>query len=178
MTEIPSGMLIKHPRAPLMLLAILLLGTLGLLAFGGARLPDTVATHFNGAGEPDGWMGLRTHLIWSSIFGLLFPLFPLGFSALCLRLPRQWINLPHRDYWLAPERQGETSRWMVRHMLWLGCVLASLHLGIQGMLLAANLHAPPRLEGSMVLGMTGGMLAALATWLMVLWRRFGRVPNP
>jgi len=172
-----SGNFIRQPRAPLVILAVLLAATAGMLAVEAARLPEIVAVHFGGGGEPDGWVERSAHLLCSAFLGFVLPLVPAGSMVLALRLPVKFINLPNKAHWLAPERRAETQRWMIRHMFWLGCLLACLHLFAQGMILAANAQTPPRLAGSLVLGLTGGFLAAAATWVMVFWRRFARVPQ-
>ena len=177
MTVSSAGAQMKSSRTPLLILAVLMAVMLGLLFFEAARLPETVATHFDGAGRPNGWMKRSSHLIFSAVFGFTFPLLPLALSLAAFRLPARFINLPHRDYWLAPERRPETHRWLVRQMLWLACLLATLHVMIQGLIVAANAQTPPHLATPMVLVLLGGFLAGLATWLMILWRRFSTVPH-
>ena len=33
--------------------------------------------------------------------------------------PPNMVNVPRREYWLAPERRSQTAMLLFRHMLWL-----------------------------------------------------------
>jgi hypothetical protein len=162
----------KRQRSPLPALACVLAASAALLVWQSTQLPETVATHFNAAGKADGWMSRDRHLISSLAFGLLFPFLPTVIFALALRLPVKWVNLPHKHHWLAPERANETCRWLIRHGLWLTCLLMCLTTAVQALILQANLQSPQRLSPSLSLLALGGFLAGMATWLLVFWRRF------
>ena len=76
------------------------------------RLPDRVASHFDARGQVDGW-GTRNEFF--VIEGVLI----IGLAALVLfldwlipRMPASLVNMPNKDYWLAPERRAATNRVM------------------------------------------------------------------
>jgi len=50
------------------------------LYFSVSLLPDRTATHFNGAGQADGWMSRSEHFLFMGAFGLLCPLSMLDVS--------------------------------------------------------------------------------------------------
>ena len=72
------------------------------------RLPERVASHFNGAGSVDGWMGKDANFLLSAglIIGLTASFYLVG--VMMRRLPQRWINLPNKAYWFAEERENAT----------------------------------------------------------------------
>jgi hypothetical protein len=86
----------------------------------GQELPERVATHYDQSGRPDGWTGRNTVLI---IFAVIHGITALAFfvmGRLAPRIPPAYLNLPNRDYWLAPERREATCARLFGGMLWLG----------------------------------------------------------
>src|SRR3954468_21478203 len=108
----------KSRPTPALILGLLYLCFLGYLISSAPQLPDRVATHFGAGGEPDGWMSRSSHLLFMGVFGLAFPLFVVGLFFILRFLPDSGLNIPHRDYWLAPERRSETFAYLFRHSLW------------------------------------------------------------
>ena len=53
-------------------------------------------------------------------------------------VPVSFINLPHRDYWLAPERRRATSAVMLRFGLWLACLMVLFFTALYGLVVQAN----------------------------------------
>lgn len=83
-----------------------------LCLFETARLwtiaPDQMAAHFNAQGLPDRFAP-RAEVFGSQVQTLLVVvLVSLGIQLLFFMIPPGLLNLPHRDYWLAPERRAET----------------------------------------------------------------------
>ena len=140
-----------------------------------AELPPRVASHFNAAGQPDGWMS-RTSYVWFMLAmagGLSLLIVAIFYGVRFF--PPSTINLPHRDYWLTPERSRETYDYLFRAGVWLAVFEAALFLGIHLLVVAANNAQPVRLSGS-VWGLLGGFLVALIGWSYFLVRRFRRPP--
>ena len=84
------------------------------------RLPEKMASHFNAAGKPNGWMSkqafLRLDLFLVGILAFLF-----YFSGFFMnKIPTAFINLPNKDFWLAPERRDQSLRVIANFLLWLG----------------------------------------------------------
>lgn len=114
------------------------------------RLPAQAAWHFNAYGLPDAWVGKQQFFgIYLAAIGGTALAF-LGLSLAMKKIPVSVIDLPHKDYWLAPERRRQTLDFLVPHFLWFGALtlllllaLAHLafqfHLGKSGRLLHAGL---------------------------------------
>ncbi len=76
----------KTLRTPLLVLGLLYLCFFGYLAASSSQLPERVATHFDGSGQPDGWSSRSDHLRFMLVFGLAFPLFVPAYG-LCHSVP-------------------------------------------------------------------------------------------
>lgn len=122
------------------------LAALGLAAYEHGSLPARVATHFDKQGQADGWMPRDSHTITQagiSVFvaGLFYAL-----TLVLRRLPDRFINLPHREYWLAPERRVATLAWLGAMLLWLGALLQAFLAYVFYEVWRANLAAKPELR--------------------------------
>lgn len=71
--------------------------------------PEAVPLHYGPTGLPDRW-GHRSELlkVHVGLIGIGSAIF-LALPALLTRMPPSLVNLPHKDYWLAPERRRETT---------------------------------------------------------------------
>jgi hypothetical protein len=166
----------KSLRLPALVLGLLYLCFFGYLAVSSSQLPERVATHFNGSGQPDGWMSRSAHLQFMAVFGLAFPLFIPAIVYAGRFLPDRFCNLPHRDYWLAPQRRPETMAYVFRHSLWISPMALCFVIGINASVIDANRLAQPHLSMPLVLALVGGFLAGAAVWGVSLTRHFHRVP--
>src|SRR2546423_1804970 len=110
-------------RAPVVVLLLFVAAAAIDYALYLRLMPDRVATHFSGAGLPNGWMSRRQLALFDvGLLGFLLLLL-IGLGLLGRFLPPTLINVPHRDYWFAPERRRESADRLFRHVLWLCCLL-------------------------------------------------------
>ena len=91
---------------------VLVLGAVAQGLWQHAHLPARVASHFDGAGRANGWMSRDAMLGWQLGTVLFIAARFEGIVALQPLLPAEVVNLPHRDYWLAPERRAATDAWI------------------------------------------------------------------
>ena len=164
----------KSPRTPALLLALLYAGFVALVLVSSASLPERTATHFDAAGQPNGWMTRRSHLGFMLVFGGGFPLLLVGICAATRYLPTCLVNIPHRQYWLAPERRAASQRYLVCWSLWLACTAVCFMAAIQLLVVQANRQTPPRLSTPGILAAGGGFIGALAAGIIVLFRHYHR----
>ena len=79
--------------------------TLGLVVLfviaGDPSLPDRLATHFDLAGNPNGWM--TKSAFYAAIIGItiLLNIWPLVIPAFVAKMPA-FLNIPNKTYWLEP----------------------------------------------------------------------------
>lgn len=110
-----------------------------------ASLPERVATHFTFDGTPDGWMGrdafvVLTIALLAGVGGLFLVL-----SVFVPRLPDTMLNLPHKRYWLAPERRERTRDAISAMLALMGGVTTTFVYVAFRVILAANRDSTPRL---------------------------------
>lgn len=96
---------------------------IGLAVQQHSSLPARVASHFGPSGQPDGWMSRDTHTMTQVGITLFIALLFFALAMFFPKLPDRFINLPHREYWLAPKRRGETLAWLSGMLLCIGAVL-------------------------------------------------------
>ena len=135
------------------------------------RLPGILASHFDGLGAPDGWSGKDGFFALNGVIVLML----IGMFDLMPRWSRQdsrfGMKIPHRDYWLAPERIDATRAFFRRQMLLMGIVHMALAIYVLQLVILANLQPQPRLHPSIVWALAIYFLA-LAVWLLRLHRHF------
>ena len=118
------------------------LAVLALVQFGYyyPQLPDTVASHFDGAGHPNGWSSK------AAFFGIMFGMMALmglvflGMPKMMSRIPVNMISLPYREHWLSDERRAGTMRFIDDRMSWMGVGTMLLMLATTQFTIDANLR--------------------------------------
>ncbi|MFC1858121.1 DUF1648 domain-containing protein [Thermodesulfobacteriota bacterium] len=108
---------------PFILLGALVAATVGQVVHFYPHLPALVVSHWGPGGQPDGWLNK------TAFFGAMV-ISELGttgcFVAVAVAfpyIPKRWTNLPHKDYWLAPERRSGTVQYVRIQMLWAAVVI-------------------------------------------------------
>ena len=139
------------------------------------RLPDRIATHFDGAGHPNGWSSKDSFGIIMAVILGLFLLPMLVTIAIVGKVPDHLINLPRKDYWLAPERRAETISFINRQLLWMSVGFVAFGVYVNHLVIEANLVTPPRLSANFLWALVA-LLVALAIWLVRFIRSFTRIP--
>ena len=153
--------------------ALALIAARGWLVY--PELPATVASHFNGAGEADGWSSkARFFQLMGAVLALLVGT-GLGIPLLLAVIPTRWVNLPHRDYWLAPERAAHTRAVIQTYLAWFHTATLGLMAWILELTYRANLSADgaTRLSNHVWTAL-GAYLLFTGAWLVFFLRRFQR----
>jgi uncharacterized membrane protein len=170
---------------PLVLLLALLALVAGRALIVCPDLPATIASHFDGSGKADGWSSKGAFLAIAMGVLALVAAVSVGLPSWLARLPVAWINLPRRDYWLAPEHVAETRARIRTFMTWYGILTAAFVGWVLELTYRANL-APNlsigagaadevRLSGHMWTALAAYLVAVVA-WLVLFVRCFHRVP--
>jgi uncharacterized membrane protein len=136
-----------------------------------ARLPERMASHFGADGVANGWM-TRDGYFWFMVGIVTFVSLTMLAAFGSIRfLPNSMINIPRRDYWLAPERRDETARSLMRFGLLMVGFESLFFLAIHLMVVAANEAQPVRLSND-VWWLLVAFLATTGIFLFKLYRRF------
>jgi hypothetical protein len=156
------------------ILAAVTLGVAVTIAATADELPAQVASTFGGAGRPSGWMTRDFYALWTLAFAVGLPWIVFAAFALAPRLWPGHVNLPNRDFWLAPARREASLAFLAAHGSALACLMSLFALGIHALLVYSNALSPPRLPTGAFLTLLGGFIAALGLWMGVMLRRFPR----
>ena len=142
-----------------------------------AGLPAVVASHFGPGGVANGFMGKGTYEVFMLALVVGVPALA-AFSARLLRnMPADFVNLPHRQYWLAPERRAATFESLSSLTLWFAMALAVFLSYCHWLVVRAHATQPPELPETWFLAGLGLFGTFTLAWLFVLFRRFGRPPR-
>ena len=138
-------------------------------------LPDRIASHFNAAGMPNGWM-TKTQFLWTYALVLL-PALAVEFwvSRQIATKPDAKLNLPNKEYWLAPERRAETFAYFDLFFAWYGCAFLFVVVSAMGLAMSANFDSPPRLPAGPILSIIVGFVVFNALAIVTMLRRFSAV---
>jgi uncharacterized membrane protein len=138
--------------------------------------PPEMAAHFNVQGIPDRFVA-KTEFFWFQVQTLAVvvgvSLLP---QVLILLLPASLINMPHREYWLAPERRDDT----LNRLSSFGAVMfAVILLAVQAafeLAAYANLQTPIRYNAQWMFLFMIGSIILIGLALLQLAVSF-RLPN-
>jgi uncharacterized membrane protein len=139
-------------------------------------LPEAVASHFDGAGRPNGWSSkqgfIALHLSIAGLMTFVFFVLP----RLLRRIRPSLINLPNREYWLIPERKEQALAMLDEEMGWFGIAILMMIISTTQLAINANLAGGDNLRSETMWMLLGGFFAFTVVWLIRLYRRF-RVPS-
>ncbi len=134
------------------------------------NLPERMASHFNAAGEPDGWMSKQGYFLF---LGGILSFIILEFTLLpwiIRKAPVRLINMPNREFWFADERREETLRVIGSYFEWFSSALLALFIGINQLAIRANLTGENLSAQSWLI--LGAFLVFVVVWLIKFYRRF------
>ena len=141
------------------------------------QLPARVATHFDVGGNANGWMTRAGHLRFTLLMGFALPAFILAVFAFIRRCDGWGLNIPHKEYWLAPERREQTFAFVRRQGFWLAAMLIVFFAAIHHSILAANARSPATLSAADAGWLGGGFLVVMIVWIAAFLARFFRKPS-
>ncbi len=153
-------------------LFILMAGAIYFVITTSTNLPLQMASHFNAEGIADGFMSqegyTNTMLALIVLVPGLLALTPLGMR----KLPANLINIPHKEYWLTPERRELTFQTLNRFMSVMACFLLLFLSYVHWLVILANERQPPAMSvPNIVLGMIVFLLL-IGGWSLLLHRQF------
>ena len=140
-------------------------------------LPESVASHFGPDGSANGNLAKKTFLglFAMSEFMALFSF--LIVPILIKSLPKDLINLPNKDYWLAEERIAATQKTLSSQLFWMGAGTLLFLFMIKKHLIDINLPSDLAQKnlGAFFPLATGLYLLFVLLWTLNLYRAY-RLP--
>jgi len=159
----------KRPLAALVGVGLLCLAQAW---YYSSRLPVRVASHFGANGAANAWMGREQFLgFYLGVIGFLLAVFLL-ISAGVAWLGPGAMNLPNKDYWLAPERRQRTQDFVSGSFLWFGAATLLLMLDVFHQVFQFNLGESGALAHP--LGSLAAYAAFAAAWAVRFGLKFSR----
>lgn len=142
-------------------------------------LPRVIASHFDRHGFANGW---QTKQRFFEIFvgmTVLSAFLVFAIPAIISVMPRQLINLPNKEYWLAPGQRTASMQFLNAWLAWFGCALYGVIILTFDYAVQTNLHSPNG-PNPMRLWYTLAVFAVfILIWTIRLFGRFSRVTgNP
>jgi eukaryotic-like serine/threonine-protein kinase len=166
--------LFRDRRTPYLVSAAVVAAVVVRVALVWDQLPPKMASHFGVSGKADGWMSKPGFFLFDVLVGggvwALVTFAPGWMRA----IPPEFVNVPNRDYWLAPERVDASLKKMAPWFRWLAVWTLLLFAAVAELCIRANLAAEPRLAVG-VLPFLIGYLAPLGLWMLLFHRAF-RIP--
>ena len=137
-------------------------------------LPGIVPSHFDAQGNADDEMGKG---LFVGLFVMLHAVFLVGFpllGVLIKKLPASMINIPNREYWLAPERRESTVDYSTQFLWLMGWLSSWLMIGLFQLTALVAIGNRQTIEPEFI-WMIGLYLATVAVMTATLCFRF-RLP--
>ena len=139
-------------------------------------LPDRVAIHFGRGGCPDSWASKEINalvflLLETPMFLLLWfgPSLPLG-------VPKRFVSLPNKEYWLREENLPVFKHKLEHLMAQFGAAFFLFFFFTGLLTVQANLSEPVRLNEKAFVPIVVMFLGYTVVWTIGLFRSF-RVPK-
>lgn len=131
-------------RNPVLVTTLCVALVIGLshVAYYHPQLPERVAIHFNAQGEPDGFASRNVHSLLMVGLQLGMAGLLVGTGFLVRVMPISMVNVPNRDYWLAPERKSESVARISRNMIGLAIGTQLFLVGMNHISTLINLGIP------------------------------------
>ena len=141
------------------------------------QLPNMVASHFNGRGAANGWQTKQAFfgvlVIVSAVVAIVGFAIPKMISA----LPSQMVNLPNKNYWLAPERAAETMEFLENTFAWFACALFLFNILVFDYAIQINLNPQHPPSSARFWYVLAGFLAFVIVWTVRILAKFLRPPD-
>jgi len=151
-------------RRALLLLPLVLVAVW--LAWRWSALPEHFATSFDFAGRPRNGMGRTGYGVLAvTMLAAMAAVFG-GLATWLPSVPSAWVNLPEKEYWLAPERRAET---MARLAVFLDLVGLALCAMLAVLFVAIGEHAVAGAEQLSPSWLVGPILLLAVTVFAVVW---------
>jgi len=138
----------KPDRAPIAVLFLLAAVAAAQMVHYYPLLPESIAVHFGSSGEPNGWSDKTEFVLTFGATELFIVLLGVASGLLLGKTPASLVNIPNREYWLAPERRRETVAFLSNQVVWIEAATLAFLIAIAQLVFKENLgDAPPRLSG-------------------------------
>jgi len=156
---------------PALAFLLVVAGALAFVWLTSLGLPPLVASHFGASGLANGFMPRSVYVPFMLGFVIGLPALLVVVTSLSMGHAKARINLPNRDYWLAPERRAQTIAVLRTGVMGFGVLLVVFLCYAHWLVVRANQSAPARLAESWFIG---GLVVFVVATLAGVWLLIGR----
>jgi len=140
-------------------------------------LPALVGSHYAASGLATNYMPRAMYLRFTLLFAVLLPLALAYFPVFAMSRDGARVNLPNREYWLAPRQRAATLEFVRRHCTRLALLLLLFFCYIHWLVTRANLVQPPLLSSSWFIAGIVVLLVCALMWTVTFVGHFQRLPD-
>jgi uncharacterized membrane protein len=161
-------------------LALFLISEIVVLAFivaTSGSLPEIVASHFNGSGEPNGFMTRNFYIGFMLVFALGVPGIIAGSMSLVGFFPVSKISLPNKQVWLSEKYRESTFAYMKLHASIMGICIAVFMAYVHWLVIKANSEVPAHLSSEAIICGLVVFAVVFVGWGIMLPVKFMRLPK-
>jgi len=141
------------------------------------QLPDVVASHFNARGAENGWQTKQAFFSVFIVVSVLPIVVGFGVPRIIAAVPAQLINLPNKQYWLAPEHRAETMAFLDAYFAWFACAIFLIIILTFDYAIQSNLHPENPPNPARMWYVLVGFLLFTLVWVVRMLARFLRPPS-
>jgi uncharacterized membrane protein len=152
------------------LVAVFILSTTG-------NMPENIASHFNGAGVPNGFMSQEGYTRFLLVFAVCIPALIMYSLSFALHFASGSVNIPNREYWLSNQNKNGTIQFLKGQVAGLGIFIALFVAYVHCLLLKAHKLQPPQLPTMQLFIGMGVFLVGMLLWGLWLFVKFMRLPK-
>lgn len=127
-------------------------------------LPDTMASHFDLSGTADGFQEKSKFMVFYALIMVMMVGTFVGIAYVIPNAPESMINIPHKDYYLAPERREATLDRLISELLWMGNATVLFIFWMMSQAFQANMT-----EGAPTLGLSASLSTVAYLVLILGW---------
>ena len=142
-----------------------------------SQLPDVVQSHFNREGMPNGWQSKPVFFFFFLGATVIATLITFGLPAIIRSMPTEIINLPHKAYWLSPQRRSASFDFLATWFAWFGCAVFLVILFTFDYAVQSNLHPDHRPDPTRFVYVLFAFLAFTLLSILRIFLRFSRAPQ-
>ncbi|HEY2820769.1 MAG TPA: DUF1648 domain-containing protein [Candidatus Acidoferrum sp.] len=164
---------VRVPQAVFVLLVFL--GFLQARNFA-ASMPGVMATHFGASGTANGWQTKGQFFVVEIVMLGVCLLIGFGVPYIISLAPPSLVNVPNKEFWLAPIRREYTNNIFRIQMAWFACALITFLIVVNQLVFNANQAVPRQLNGPQFTMALLAFLGFVAIWTIRLVMNFSKVP--
>jgi uncharacterized membrane protein len=138
---------------------------------GTRNLPDLIATHFDAAGQADGWISRDAHRMSFIVLGLGMSAFIIGLCFAIRWFPAAKLNVPNKAFWQKPAHRPVALSFLFHHAFWLGTLSFAFLVAVNYFIVAANQTASTLATRGLQIT-SGVFIIGVIAWSFLLVRFF------